>query len=584
MMGKVEVNQKIRLEQPENPNRGIWKLFLKLCLKARLPYVWIIIYGLISIFNTKLYLLIPSKTGELFAGNVSVELITVIIVSQIAMSLIGQVNTLFENLATARIDRNFRNVLWDKVLKLTPSFFDKFPANSLISRITSDTENLRNFIMKVVVAELLGIYVFYVTLAQISNYDPSLTYLLLALIPVVMILSFIFGRLFMKASIQVQDKLAGLTQFISELISSIPVIKAFNKEELESKRGNQAIHQLYDAKKRLLYIGLFQFPINSIVTLAQTVTLLLIGIPLLQDGRLDVATWYAFYMFANNLLNMVANKGSQWDAIKTTQGSLFRVAHVLKSPEEGMIPYAKEAMESGDIYFNKVSFGYDDRSEVLSHATFTIPFQRTSVIIGPSGVGKTTILKLLERLYEPTSGGIVLNGSSIHEFNIRRWRQDIAYVSQEVPLMSGTIKENILFGLKHNISNEEIVMAATLANAHAFITELPDGYETQVGQFGSNLSGGQRQRIAIARAILQNPKILVLDEPTTALDAIAKSEVLEGLENLKKNRTVIIVTHDSTVIRDTDHIIVLNKDRSVSSGSHSEMLVSNSFYQSMMNR
>lgn len=191
-------------------------------------------------------------------------------------------------------------------------------------------------------------------------------------------------------------------------------------------------------------------------------------------------------------------------------------------------------MESGDIHFNKVSFRYDDGSEVLSDATFTIPFQRTSVIIGPSGAGKTTILKLLERLYEPTSGSIVLNGSSIHDFNIRRWRKDIAYVPQEVPLLSGTIKENILFGLKHKVSNEEIVVAATLANAHAFITEMPDGYETQVGQSGSKLSGGQRQRIAIARAILQNPKILVLDEPTTALDAIAKSEVLNGLENLKK--------------------------------------------------
>lgn len=584
MIGKEEANQGIMLEQPKNPNQGIWKLFLKLCLKARLPYVWIIVYCLISIFNTKLYLLIPNKTGELFAGNVSVQLITLIIVSQIAMSLIGQINTLFESLAKAKIDRNFRNVIWDKVLKLKPGFFDKVPANSLISRITLDTENLRNFIMQVLVAELLGIYVFYVTLIQISDYDPSLTYLLLVLIPVVFIVSFIFGRLFMKASIQVQDKLASLTRFLSELISSVPVIKAFNKEERESKRGNEAIDQLYDAQKRLFYIGLFQSPINSVITLAQTVILLLIGIPLLQDGRLDVATWYAFYMFANNLLNMVSNKGNQWEAIKKTQGSLFRVAQVLKSPEEGMIPYAKEAMESGDIHFNKVSFRYDDSSEVLNHVTFTIPFERTSIIIGPSGAGKTTILKLLERLYEPSSGTIVQNGSSIHEFNIRMWRQDIAYVSQEVPLMSGTIKENILFGLKRKVSNEEIVVAATLANAHVFITELPDGYETQVGEFGSKLSGGQRQRIAITRAILQNPKILVLDEPTTALDAIAKSEVLRGLENLKKNRTIIIVTHDSSVIRHTDHIIVLNEDCSVSSGSHSEMMASNSFYQSMMNR
>ncbi|MDN4085391.1 ABC transporter ATP-binding protein [Paenibacillus polymyxa] len=584
MIGKVEVNQNIELENPKNPNRGIWMLFLKLCLRARLPYVWIIVYCLISIFSSKLYLLIPSKTGELFAGNVSVQLITVIIVSQIAMSLIGQINGLFESLANAKIDRNFRNVIWDKVLKLTPSYFDKIPASNLISRITLDTEKLRNFIMQVLIAELLGIYVFYITLSQISNYDPSLTYLLLALIPVVMIISFIFGRLFMKASIQIQDKLAGLTLFMSELISSVPVIKAFNREERESKRGNHAIHQLYDAQKRLLYIGLFQFPVNSIFSLAQTLILLLIGIPLLQHGRLDVATWYAFYMFANNLLNMVANKGSQWEAIKTTQGSLLRVAQVLKSPEEGMVPYVKEAMETGDIHFNRVSFRYDDSSEVLNNATFTIPHQRTSVVIGPSGVGKTTILKLLERLYEPSSGNIVLNGSSINQYNPRTWRQDIAYVSQEAPLMSGTIKENILFGLKREVSNEDIVVAAALANAHTFITGFPDGYETQVGQFGSKLSGGQRQRIAIARAILQNPKIFVLDEPTTALDPVAKSELMKGLENLKKDRTVIIVTHDSKVIRHTDHIIVLNKDRSVSSGSHSEMIMSNLFYQNMMNR
>ncbi|QHZ47126.1 ABC transporter ATP-binding protein [Bacillus sp. NSP9.1] len=566
-----------------NPNKGIWKVFFQLCVKARLPVVWIIVFGLVSMGSSQIYLFVPTKTGELLAGNVTVQIVTVVILSEILTNVIGQIAEFISDIVKARIDRNFRNVMWDKVLKLRPRFFDKIPAQSLISRITLDTEKLRIFIMDVVVSELLGIYVLYITLAQISEYDSRLSYMLLGLIPVVALLAFIFGRLFMKVSLKIQDRLSGLTQFLNELITVLPTIKTFNKEEREAERGKQVIQTLYGAERSHLFVSVLNYPFDHLLGLGKTLALIFMGIPLLKSGTLDVAGWYAFYMFATNLMNMVSNKGSQWETIKSTQGSLLRVSNILRDPEEGTAPYLKESTESGDIVFNKVNFGYDADSTVLKQATFIFPEGKTTAIVGPSGVGKTTVLKLLERLYEPHSGEITVKGTNIRDYEIRNWRREIGYLPQNVPLMSGTIKENLLFGLKREHSHEEIVATAMLANVHAMIVAMPDGYETQVGQFGSRLSGGQRQRIGIARTILLDPKYMILDEPTADLDAIATSDVLKGLESLQKDRTVIMVTHDQKAVKRADHVVVFHEDGTVSSGSYAEMLVGNLFFRHMMN-
>lgn len=578
---EIGINKKAKKIPEKNVNKGIWKIFFNLCLKANLPIFGIIIFAAVSMVASKIYLLVPSKTGELMAGDVSVKLVTMIIVYSIITNTLGQLTSFVEQVVNAKIDRNFRNVLWKKTLQLPMSFFDKVPANSMISRITSDTENLRTFIMKVIISELVGLYSLYITFKQISLYNKALVYILLGLIPVVIILSIVIGRITLKIQIRVRDEISNLTRFLSELITSVPVIKSFNKENYESQRGNAAIEGLYKANKLQLYLKLATNPIGTIVELGKQLTLLLVGIQFINKGILNTATWFAFYSFATKILNDVNGKQTVWQQIKSTQGSLFRVAKVLQEPEEGFLPYKEEVIETGDIVFENVTFAYEDNS-ILENISFTIPYDKTTAIVGPSGVGKTTALKLIERFYEPTKGKITRGGVDIQDFNLKDWRSKISYVTQDIPIMSGTIKENMLYGVKREVTDEELKQVAEVANAHEFIMKQPEGYDTQVGQFGSRLSGGQRQRITIARALLSKPSILILDEPTSNLDAEATAEVMKGINNLKINRTAIVVAHDEQAILDADHIVVFNLDGSISSGTHMELLATNSFYRSMM--
>lgn len=581
MNTEIGINKTKEKIPKKNVNKGIWKTFFNLCLKANLPIIGIVVFCIISMTASKLYLLVPSKTGELFAGNVSVQLVTMIIVYNILTNTLGQITGFVEQVVNAKIDRNFRNVLWKKTLHLPMSFFDKLPASSMISRITSDTENLRTFIMKVVISELIGLYTMYITLKQISLYNTALVYILLGLIPVVVILSIVIGRITLKIQIKVRDEISNLTRFLSELITSVPVIKSFNKESYESERGNNAIEGLYKANKLQLYLSLVKNPINTIVELGKQFTLIFVGIQFINKGILNAATWYAFYQFATKILNDVSSKQEVWGQVKATQGSLFRVAKVLEEPEEGFLPYKLEEAKAGDIVFENVTFAYED-NPIIKNASFTIPYDKTTAIVGPSGVGKTTALKLIERFYAPSEGRITIGGLDIKEFNLKKWRSRISYVTQDIPMMSGTIKENILYGVKREVTDEELKQVAEVANAHEFIMKQPYGYDSQVGQFGSKLSGGQRQRITIARALLSKSSILILDEPTSNLDVEATSEVMKGINNLKINHTSIVVAHDEQAILDADHIVVFNLDGSISSGTHEELLATNSFYRRMM--
>ncbi|NMM63014.1 ABC transporter ATP-binding protein [Clostridium sp. P21] len=583
----MRINAKVEksslVQQNENYNQGIWKSFFHLCLYAKLPIVLILVYCAVAMGSSKLMLLIPDKTGQLFAGNVSSKLVFTVIALQITGSLISQVVILILQIVNAKIDRNFRNVLWKKLLSLKPAFFDRIPAVSLISRITGDTQNLRSFIMDIIIQELINIYTFYITLSKISQYDKSLMYILLVFIPISFLIAFFFGRLFMRVSIKVRDNVSNLTGFLSELINCIPLIKSFNKEKYESKRGNAVIDDLYKANRSQVYVDLLRSPINTAVSLSQQVILVLVGIPFLKSGKLDVAGWYAFYMYAITLLTEIMGKSQKWQDIKAVQGSVYRISKVLEEPAEGIESYEKEVMESGDIIIDKVTFGYD-KTDIFKEISFTIPEKKTTAIVGGSGAGKTTILKLIERFYQPRGGRILFHGKSIDEYDIKSWRANIAYVCQEVSMMSGTIRENMVYGVKRDVSEQELMEAAKLANAYDFIQKQPKGFDTQVGQFGCRLSGGQRQRICIARAFLHNSKYLVLDEPTSNLDVVSAAEVVKGIENLKRGRTVLVVAHDTKAVMNADNIIVFNDDGSVSSGSHNELLICNSFYRSMVKR
>lgn len=565
----------------EVQNKGVWKNFFKMCAKAKLPYIGIAIYIAFSMGQTVILLRIPQVNGNFFAGDSSVSSVFQVIFLSILSELTAQSVLFVDAIVRAKMDRNFRNVIWGKILNLKSQYFDKVPASTLISRITVDAESLNGFVIDVVVGEFLQIFRVGATITVMSMINSKVAILMLVFVPITILISFIFGRLNLKLGNILKHSTANLTDYLSELIASLPVVKAFNKQEYEAERGDAVINDYYKRNRNVTLLDTLKEIVGIFVSLGLDICLILIGISLLNEKAITVAGWYAFYSYAGSLVSFFTSKGNVWVRIKTAQGDLNRVSMILTEPEEGVEPYIKDAVASGDIVFDKVTFGYEDKS-VLNKISFTIPKNKITAIVGYSGTGKSTILKLIERIYNPSEGRILLNGNELKDYNIKEWRNKIAYVTQDTPMISGTIRDNILYGIRREVTDEEIMKATKLAYVDNFINSCAEGLDYNVGQFGGRLSGGQRQKISVVRAILRNTDFLILDEPTASLDIISAKEVAKAIENLKNGKTIIVVAHNPRMITNSDHIVVLDEESLVVEGTNDELMVSNKFYRQLM--
>lgn len=570
-------------EKPGNLDKGLWKRFIKLIWKSHLPYVWILAYILIMMFAVKIGIMVPSYTAELFNGNVSVTLVTSLVSATILSSLIGQLSSIAQGIAEAKIDMNLRKMLWKKMLCLPVEFFDKSKPREMVSRITTDTGIISSLVMQTLIGEITTLYLTYETAKQLANYDIKLMYSILVVIPILIIISIVFGRLQFKTKRKEQYRVSRLTQVLAELVSNVPLIKSFAKENKENERGKAAIDQLYKASISNGMIGILFTPALSLVTLGQTVLIVVIGITLLNNGEITTTMWTAYFLYVGNLTTIINSKAGIWTQIKTAQGATDRISRLLEQAEEEYYTGKDDDLLQGDIMLHNVSFNFGEQ-QVLKDISCNFKAGNITALVGLSGCGKTTILNLIDRFYAPLEGEITLGNQNINSFSLKHYRQSIAYVSQDSGIMSGTIRENLLYGIKREIREEEIIQAAKLGNAYEFIEKLESGLDTEVGTMGNNLSGGQKQRLAIARAILKDPKYLLLDEATANLDANTADQVLTGLKNLMKGRTVIMVTHDSKSLQVADEIIVLESGRVSAFGTHEELIEANAYYRAMMEK
>ncbi|AYV67692.1 hypothetical protein C2I06_12880 [Niallia circulans] len=582
----LKTNKKMAIvteKKPGNLDKGIWKRFIKLIWKSHLPYVWILAYILIMMFAVKIGIMVPSYTAELFNGNVSVTLVTSLVSATILSSLIGQLSSIAQGIAEAKIDMNLRKMLWKKMLCLPVEFFDKSKPREMVSRITTDTGIISSLVMQTLIGEITTLYLTYETAKQLANYDIKLMYSILVVIPILIIISIVFGRLQFKTKRKEQYRVSRLTQVLAELVSNVPLIKSFAKENKENERGKAAIDQLYKASISNGMIGILFTPALSLVTLGQTVLIVVIGITLLNNGEITTTMWTAYFLYVGNLTTIINSKAGIWTQIKTAQGATDRISRLLEQAEEEYYTGKDDDLLQGDIMLHNVSFNFGEQ-QVLKDISCNFKAGNITALVGLSGCGKTTILNLIDRFYAPLEGEITLGNQNINSFSLKHYRQSIAYVSQDSGIMSGTIRENLLYGIKREIREEEIIQAAKLGNAYEFIEKLESGLDTEVGTMGNNLSGGQKQRLAIARAILKDPKYLLLDEATANLDANTADQVLTGLKNLMKGRTVIMVTHDSKSLQVADEIIVLESGRVSAFGTHEELIEANAYYRAMMEK
>jgi ABC-type multidrug transport system fused ATPase/permease subunit len=483
---------------------------------------------------------------------------------------------------------NLRLALYTNLIKLPMSFFSQKRVGELNSRIGSDISQIQDT-LTTTIAEFLRQFILIVGgVLFLATISLKLTFMMLSIVPVVAVAAVIFGRFIRKYAKKVQDKVAESQVIVEETLQGISNVKAFANEWYEIARYNGKISEIVKiAIKGGLYRGYFaSFIIFCLF--GAIVAVVWYGVNLCISGEIKgVGELISFVLYSTFIGASFGGIAELYAQIQKAVGATERVFELLEESPEAINTLKKETNQkiNGQVTFKNVAFSYPSRQEiqVLNDVSFEAKFGQKVAIVGPSGAGKSTISSLLLRFYNIDGGAILIDGKNIYDYDLQQLRGNMSIVPQDVILFGGSIKENIAYG-KPDATNEEIIIAAKQANAYTFIDNFPEKFETLVGERGIKLSGGQRQRIAIARALLKNPSILILDEATSSLDSESEKLVQEALETLMKGRTSIIIAHRLSTIRNADAILVLDKGRIIEQGTHGELInLNNGVYKNLSN-
>ncbi|MFT5714236.1 MAG: ABC transporter fused permease/ATP-binding protein [Flavobacterium sp.] len=483
---------------------------------------------------------------------------------------------------------NLRLSLYSNLVKLPMSFFSQKRVGELNSRISSDITQIQDTLTSTI-AEFLRQFILIIGgVALLATESIKLTLLMLSVVPLVAVAAVIFGRFIRKYSKNVQDQVAESQVIVEETMQGISVVKAFANEWYEIARYNGKIKEVVKiAIKGGKYRGYFaSFIIFCLF--GAIVAVVWFGVRLSISGEMSVGQLISFVLYSTFVGASFGGIAELYAQIQKAIGATERVFELLEeTPEKINSEQNKAQIEKirGNVTFKNVGFSYPSRKEikVLKDVNFTANFGQKIAIVGPSGTGKSTIASLLLRFYDIDSGEILVDGKNIYDFDLEHLRGNMSIVPQDVILFGGTIKENIAYG-KPDATESEILLAAKQANALNFIESFPEKFETIVGERGVKLSGGQRQRIAIARALLKNPSILILDEATSSLDSESEKLVQEALEILMEGRTSIIIAHRLSTIRSADQILVLDNGVITEQGTHQELIIlENGIYKNLSN-
>jgi ABC-type multidrug transport system fused ATPase/permease subunit len=482
---------------------------------------------------------------------------------------------------------SLRKAVYNKMIQLPMDFFAQRRVGELSSRLSTDLSQIQDA-MSIMLAEILrGVLTLLIGIGLILYISPQLTLVMLSVIPVIIIIAVIFGKKIRSLSKEAQDQLADSNIVVQETLQGISNVKAFSNEWFEINRYDKSLNKVVqlsirNGKVRGFFISFLLFSLFGTI-----VFVVWFGVGLMQQGKLSFGDLTAFVVYTTFVGGSMAGFADLYSQLQKTLGSTQRVRELMKETTEAVSIENEIVQEKfklhGQVEFNQVSFTYPSRIEfpVLKNIDIVANAGEQIAIVGPSGAGKSTIVSLLLQFYSPDKGTIQFDGRDATTFELSQLRKQMAFVPQDVLLFGGTIKENIAYG-NPSATDAEIEEAAKKAFAHDFIDSFPEKYATIVGERGIKLSGGQRQRIAIARAILKNPVVLILDEATSSLDAASELLVQNALTNLMTNRTSFVIAHRLATVRNADKIFVLDKGKIVESGTHNELInVAEGLYKSL---
>lgn len=576
------------LKKSIHPNRlvGLWRLMTGF----RINYLGAnLSLGISALAKTSTYMLLRYFVDHQLVARDAVVPLWGIALGFVGLAAIeGSFSFMSGRLASLTAEgvaRRLRNYVFDHIQHLSFTYHSKTDTGELIQRSTSDVDALRRFFSEQGIGMGRILFLFVINFIAILQLNVRLAFISIAVIPFVLLISLYFFRKISKLYESYQTQDAVLSTILQENLSGVRVVKAFARQNYEINKFERDNWEKFLRGKRLMQMHSLFWPISDTVCNIQIVTGFLIGALMTISGEITIGTYLAYAGLIVWIIFPMRNLGRLIVQTSTGMVSYNRVMTMIKEDREPLDQgdYAPADGLQGKLEFKGVGFTYEKGSQALENVTFTVQPGQVIALLGSTGSGKTTLVNLLPRFYEYTAGSILLDGIELNRYPRRYLRSHIGIVEQEPFLFSRSIRENITYGVGREVPQEEIEAAANAAAIHDVILSFEKGYGTLVGEKGVTLSGGQKQRVAIARTLLKNPRILILDDSTSSVDTETEAEIREALQNLMKDRTTFIIAHRIQSIMDADLILVMDNGKIVQSGTHADLVASEGIYQKIFN-
>jgi len=519
----------------------------------------------------------------ILTGGSKMQVAAAAAIAAVLISVLGGIASYIANYYTTSVGQWVANDLrlrtYHHLQQLSLSYYDSHETGTLLSTITADVQTIQAFASSSTLGIVVDLFTILGMLFIMLWLSWDFTLIAVAVTPFMLLLVSRFKKAVKKATHEVRKEQSQLVSVVERGLQSMRVVKAFGRQELAEEELAEVSQATVDASLKARRVKALLSPIVAVTVSLCTAIVLWRGSALILAGAMTVGALTVFLSYLNKFFKPVQDLATMTNAIAQAAVGVERIRAVLDA--DTIIPQRPDAHEplalTGDIEFDHVAFAYAADAPVLTDVSFHIKAGQMVGVVGPTGSGKSTIEGLIPRFYDPTAGAVKIDGADIRDYKLHALRDQIGYVLQETVLFAGSIRDNIAYGAK-DVTQAQILEAAKLANADEFITRMPHGYDTLIGERGETLSGGQRQRIGIARALIRNNPILILDEPTAALDTESEKLVIDALERLMKGRTVITIAHRLSTIRDADKIIVLKDGVVAEEGTHNELLAHGGIY------